>query len=135
MADSYLIRGKVDTAEELKEKMIDNGDGTHSSGVAVTGSSVRSGTVTVATHNATTASTTASAANANLVFRKIQNMSDTNITLNLAGGTAVALAGVVLLPFGIYESQLGDYDFTTGAITCIHAGSGNKALAVTSGVA
>jgi hypothetical protein len=38
MADSYLIRGKVDTAEELKEKMIDNGDGTYSSGVAVTGS-------------------------------------------------------------------------------------------------
>jgi hypothetical protein len=135
MADSYLIRGKVDTAEELKEKMIDNGDGTYSSGVAVTGSSLRSGTITVATHNATTSSTTVLASVPTAVFRKIQNVSDTNITLNLSGGTAVALAGVVLLPFGIYESALGDYDFTTGAITCIHAGSGNKVLAVTQGVA
>jgi hypothetical protein len=134
MADSYLIRGKVDTAEELKEKMIDNGDGTYSSGVAVTGSSV---VYTTATHTQpaiTTATTVALAANANAKYRLFVNDSDTVIYLKIAV-SAVLNQGIRLNAYGgSYEMSTMLGNLNTGVVNAIHGGSGNKALLVTEGV-
>ena len=84
--------------------------------------------------NAATSSGTALASNSNRLYALIINDSDTVVYLAL-GATAVANTGIRINGGGgAYEmsSYLGN--LYTGAINCIHDGSGSKVLLVTEGV-
>jgi hypothetical protein len=88
---------------------------------------------TTATHtavNCTTSSTQMLAANVSRNFLILQNDSDTTVYLKF-GATAVLNEGIRLNSAG--GSMLLDYKFVTQAVNCIHGGTGNKVLLVTSG--
>lgn len=61
----------------------------------------------------------------------LQNDSDTTIYCNLAGAAAVANEGVRLNASG--GTLFMDAVVTPTTVTCIHGGTGNKALLVTEG--
>jgi len=70
------------------------------------------------------------AANISRNFLILQNDSDTTLYLKF-GAVAVVNQGIRLNSTG--GSMLLDYKFITLAVNCIHAGTGNKVLLVTSG--
>lgn len=81
----------------------------------------------------TNASGTALAANASRKYALFQNTSTTiNIGINLAGGTASATTGIVLMPGQSYEMSAANGNLTTGLVTCC-AASGTPSLLVTEG--
>lgn len=88
------------------------------------------GTTTHTTVAVATTSTVALAAKSNRMFIILENISDTNIDCAI-GATAVAGAGIRLYANG--GSLLLDAKYPTGAVNCIHGGSGTKSLLVTEG--
>lgn len=81
-----------------------------------------------------TGSASALASNASRKYACFQNIDAAiNIALNLAGGTATAITGIVLRPGQSYEMSAAMGNLTTSAITSI-AASGTPTLLVTEGV-
>lgn len=84
--------------------------------------------------NATTVTGEALATNANRKYALLVNDSDTDIYIKI-GAVAVAHQGILLNAYGgNYEMSHANGNLNTGAINCIHAGSGNKVLLITEGV-
>jgi hypothetical protein len=88
------------------------------------------GTVSHSAVAVTTSTTVALAAKSNRTFLVLENISDTNIDCKI-GAAAVAGEGIRLYANG--GSLLLDAKYPTGAVNCIHGGSGNKTLLVTEG--
>lgn len=86
------------------------------------------GSVTHSTLGVTTSSQQALASNSSRRFAYIQNDSDTTIYCNL-GSTAVANQGIRLNASGGYF-EINSTDSYTGAINCIHGGTGTKTLLI-----
>ena len=85
-------------------------------------------------HNAisvATSSTAVYAASYSRYFLLLENISDTDISCNLAGDAAVVGQGVVLKKDGGYLLLDVRAAMPLAAIACIHGGSGTKALAAT----
>lgn len=82
---------------------------------------------TVSQANVTTSSTTTLTLTAPVRNLLIQNNSDTDISCDPSGGTATVGAGVVLKANGGF-AEFQNYLAPVGVITCIHGGSGTKAL-------
>lgn len=76
-------------------------------------------------------STVAVAAKSNRTLLILENISDTNIDCKI-GAAAVANEGIRLYANG--GTLFLDAKYPTGAVNCIHAGSGTKTLTVTEGM-
>lgn len=80
-----------------------------------------------------TTSTQVVAAAPGRVFLILQNLSDTDIWINLIGGAAIVGKYLVMAPrqsltLDIRDTGVLSPAMTTTAITCIHNGSGTKTL-------
>ena len=78
-----------------------------------------------------TASASVVAANATRVYLLIQNISDTDVYLDFAGGTAATTSGVLIAASGGYYESPGGV-VPTGAVTGISTGA-SKTLVVVEG--
>lgn len=82
---------------------------------------------TIIQGSVTTSSSTALTVTAPIRDLLIQNNSDTDISCDPSGQAAVVGAGIVLKANGGF-AQFPNYLAPVGIITCIHGGTGTKAL-------
>jgi hypothetical protein len=90
--------------------------------------------VPTVTHTAVAVAVTSTAtvaAKSHRTFLILENISDTNIDCKI-GATAVANEGIRLYANG--GTLFMDAKYPTGAVNCIHVGTGTKTLVVTEGV-
>jgi hypothetical protein len=80
------------------------------------------GAVSILGYDATTSSTTALAANGLRISGFVQNVSDTDVWIDMGGAAAVD-ASIRVPP-----NYLFNFDGWQGTVTVIHAGSGNKRI-------
>lgn len=90
------------------------------------------GAATHATGGVTTSSATVLASNTSRKYLIIQNVSDTDVWINIAGGTATAAAPSLKLiaSTGVLIFETGYVP--TAAITAIHGGTGTKNISIVS---